>query len=399
MKYLFIAPIDIYADASAGAETINLYLKELSSMENEICVLANSKGRYESDQIKYIILEKDSEEIEKILKIQKALGWIFYPQNRYPYKTSGRLRKNIVLELQRLKAEGYLPDVVMLETTSSILLYRLVLDVFPNVKLVGSLHDISYQGSRRKMELETNALKYAIRKRYLKNATKVEISALAQMDLIAPHNAGNIGILREHLELKEKKMFPLVPFYSCEYIHEDDKCNKDILFYGLMSRAENYQSAEWFIDHVIPRLPSEYRFIVMGGKPPKHLEEKASEKVIVTGFVDEVEVKNYFEHAFCIVVPLLFGSGIKTKVLTAMASGLPVLTNEIGIEGIGAAPEIDYLHCEEPEEYVTGIEKLANDHTVYKEICSNSRRFMNQNYNMKECAIAYNKVLKQMIEN
>ena len=69
MKYLFIAPIDIYADASAGAETINLYLKELSSMENEICVLANSKGRYESDQIKYIILEKDSEEIEKILKI------------------------------------------------------------------------------------------------------------------------------------------------------------------------------------------------------------------------------------------------------------------------------------------------------------------------------------------
>ena len=152
MKYLFIAPIDIYADASAGAETINLYLKELSSLENEICVLANSKGRYESDQIKYIILEKDSEEIEKILKIQKALGWIFYPQNRYSYKTSGRLRKNIVLELQRLKAEGYLPDVVMLETTSSILLYRLVLDVFPNVKLVGSLHDISYQGSRRKME-------------------------------------------------------------------------------------------------------------------------------------------------------------------------------------------------------------------------------------------------------
>ena len=128
-----------------------------------------------------------------------------YPQNRYSYKTSGRLRKNIVLELQRLKAEGYLPDVVMLETTSSILLYRLVLDVFPNVKLVGSLHDISYQGSRRKMELETNALKYAIRKRYLKNATKVEISALAQMDLIAPHNAGNIGILREHLELKEKR--------------------------------------------------------------------------------------------------------------------------------------------------------------------------------------------------
>lgn len=399
MKYLFIAPIDIYADASAGAETINLYLKELSAMGNDICVLANSKGRYENEKIEYIILEKDSEKVEKNLEIQKALGWIFYPKNRYSYKTSGRLRKNIITELQSLRERGYIPDIVMLETTSSILLYNLVLDVFPNTKLVASLHDIAYQGSKRKMELETNAIKYMIRKRYLKNATQVEVSALAQMDLIAPHNAGNIEILRKHSELKEKKMFPLVPFYSCDFQHNDEEYNKDILFYGLMSRAENYQSAEWFIEYVVPKLPPQYRFIVMGGRPPKHLEEKASDKVIVTGFIDEEEVKNYFEHAFCIVVPLLFGSGIKTKVLTAMASGLPVLTNEIGIEGIGAIPKIDYLHCEKAEEYINGIEKLANDQVMYKEICTNSRQFMNKNYNMKECANDYNKVLEQLAES
>ena len=113
-----------------------------------------------------------------------------------------------------------------------------------------------------------------------------------------------------------------------------------------MNRPENYLSVEWFVKNVFIELPSKYRFIIMGGKPVDSIRKLESNRIIVTGFLEECEVKRYFENSFCMVAPLLYGSGIKTKILSSLNAGLPVLTNSIGIEGINAHDKKEYLHCE-----------------------------------------------------
>ncbi len=385
MRYLFIAPINICPNASAGAETINYYINAFAIMGNDIDVIAYTSGRYSSENITYYKIKTDNKIQNIIKKFYKFLGWILYPQEKYLYKTTPWLRKNIFIELQELRKNDKTPDVIMLETTSAILLYDDIKELFPNAQIIASLHDYAFQGSKRKAELERNVIKKLFRKRYLKCAEKVEVNALSRVDLICPHNAGNETILRRYDQLKSKKMIPIVPYYSMQYNHQDELHSNDIIFYGLMSRPENYTAALWFIDNVMPMLPEKYRFVVMGGKPIEKLKQKASSKILITGFLPEDKVKDYYEKSFCMVVPLLLGSGIKTKVLSALKCGLPVLSNNIGIEGIGAKSGVEYIHCESVYDYVQGLEFLSNKDN-YLDICEKSRMMMNDRYMLGKCA-------------
>ena len=133
-----------------------------------------------------------------------------------------------------------------------------------------------------------------------------------------------------------------------------------MLFYGAMARPENYKSAIWFIENVMPLLSDlDVRFVIVGARPDKSLLTYASDKVEITGFMDKVDP--YFERCLCLVAPLVLGAGVKVKILEAMSSGIPVVTNHIGIEGIYAENGKHYIHCEAPEEYAECIHKLVND--------------------------------------
>lgn len=397
MNILFIAPIQIHANSSAGAETINLYINELAKQNNKIRVIAIDEGRFTHPNIKYVKLKQNLEKNAFFSKLYKGFGWIFYPQSKYLYKTLPKQRKEIFQILNTMKMEGYDPDTIMLETTSTILLVEKIKKIFPKALCVASLHDFAFQGSQRKAALEQSRIKKIIRNRYLKKAEYREIQALEHAHIIAPHNSGNVEILQKYDSLKNKKIFPIVPYYADEYVHNDMTQSYDLLFYGLMNRPENYTAAEWFIENVMPHLPEQYRFIVLGGKPTAELLKKKSERIIVTGFVSEKVVKEYFEQSMALVVPLLFGSGIKTKILTAMSAGLPVITNAIGIEGIDAKVDVEYRYCETPEEYVETIKYIKQNIDEYLVLCNSSREFMKTKYNKKLCGRELNKLLHEFV--
>ncbi len=79
-------------------------------------------------------------------------------------------------------------------------------------------------------------------------------------------------------------------------------------------------------------------------------------------------------------LPLLRGAGIKIKVLEGLSAGIPVLTNEVGIEGIGAAPGTEYLHCTTPEEYAKIVKDLIYGIIPIGFLEKNAREFMEKNY-------------------
>lgn len=61
-------------------------------------------------------------------------------------------------------------------------------------------------------------------------------------------------------------------------------------------------------------------------------KKKECENIHITGFVENIEdeiLKNQIA-----VFPLTLGAGIKLKVLLACGLGLPVITTDIGAEGI-----------------------------------------------------------------
>lgn len=394
MDILVIAPCRITSNASAGSETINMYIKYLSYFGHTVDVIALTEGKYRKNGITYHALGESYIGERRIDKIVKGAGWLFWPQNKYLYKTNRNFRSTLRRMMKKMKKQGYSPDIVILEMASILLLFRLVRKIFPTALLSADVHDIAYMGSERRAKLEQSRFRGLIRKRYIKYARRNEVRALEGVDLITPHNPDNIDLLKENEALRRKRYFHLVPYYEDKFEHNDNEYTYDILFYGLMRRFDNYMSAEWFIDSVMPKLPPQFRLIIMGGNPPKRLYDRASEKIVITGFVDEATVKYYFENSFCMVVPLLTGSGIKTKVLAALSAGLPVLTNRIGIEGIPATPGRDYIHCESADDYIEAFCGLKGEE--YQRLCKNSRVLMNDAFNKERCAKQYNRILESL---
>lgn len=397
MDILSIAPIDLRPDASAGAETINLYMEHMAKQGHKIRMIARTKPAVHDKVDRYYLLNKENNLEKSLAKLEKGIGWLLNPGQKYLYKTSKQIRNNVFSILKKIKQDGYYPQVVILETVSAYLWIDDVKRIFKNAKIVAVLHDIGYQGTYNRMLIENNCIKRKLRNRFYNYAKKVELMALSKIDLMFLLNVTNKNILlNDSNNLSENKMVHVSAHYIDYYKHHY-KGNYDILFYGLMSRPENYMSALWFIDNVMPLLPDKFRFIVMGGKPVESLKEKASERIIITGFVTEEEVRSRFENSFCFACPLLFGSGIKTKLLTAFATGMPILTNNIGIEGISAKHGNDYYHCETAAEYSNYIQQLANDTSLYNKMEQAALSVIDRDYNLSRSKDTYEKALLSLV--
>ena len=164
-----------------------------------------------------------------------------------------------------------------------------------------------------------------------------------------------------------------------------------------MSRKENSDSAIWFIDRVMPLLKDiDCRFVVVGANPPKELLEKRSNRIIVTGFVDDPDV--YFCDSACMVVPLVIGAGIKIKVLEGLSSGIPIISNNIGIEGIDVTNYLNYLHAETAQEFANAITKIMNDKELSDAISEKAKYMIRKNYNEKASTDKFIKLCKDLVQ-
>lgn len=171
--------------------------------------------------------------------------------------------------------------------------------------------------------------------------------------------------------------------------------NRDIIFFGAMSRPENYLSAIWFIKNVMPLMDDlDVRFVVVGSNPPEELRRFQSKRVVITGFVKDIIP--YFETSMCFVAPLVLGAGIKVKILESLSSGIPVLTNNIGIEGIHAERETVYFHCDDAQDYNTVIRKLCSRQIDTGSVAAKSKEFIKQYFNIEKSLDNYISLCKSL---
>ena len=132
--------------------------------------------------------------------------------------------------------------------------------------------------------------------------------------------------------------------------------------------------------------------------PVLYYYRKDNENAMTSHFFDEKyvpeiteELAPYFEKCMCMVAPLILGAGIKVKIIEAFFSGIPVLTNEIGIEGIHAENGKDFLFCKTPQDYADAI-KLAVE-TGIESIGTSGKKYAIKNFNIKNSIENYKKEL------
>jgi polysaccharide biosynthesis protein PslH len=115
--------------------------------------------------------------------------------------------------------------------------------------------------------------------------------------------------------------------------HEEEP--DTLVFVGGFLHPPNVDAAEWLTRDIMPRLWARrpgLRLQLVGSYPPRHVRALASDRVVVTGRVPEVEP--YLERATVVLAPLRTGGGMRVKVLQGMAFGRAVVTTPLGAEGL-----------------------------------------------------------------
>ncbi len=173
---------------------------------------------------------------------------------------------------------------------------------------------------------------------------------------------------------------------DCSELEFFDGIIKKLLFIGNMTTAQNIESLRFIVKEILPELikiTKNFEIVVIG-KYDERLNEiifGVEDKVKLLGFVDDLKV--VASGCSVALMPVAFGTGIKTKVLDAMALGLPTVTNSVGIEGINAEYGKDVIVCDSPADIAKSVYNLLIYKNLSKQVSNNGIDFIRNNHSKK----------------
>jgi glycosyltransferase involved in cell wall biosynthesis len=93
-----------------------------------------------------------------------------------------------------------------------------------------------------------------------------------------------------------------------------------------MDYRPNIEAALWFVLYVLPILPLNFEFWVIGASPTNQILNltKLDSRIKITGFVEDPFA--IIKASLCSVIPVFTGGGIQNKLIEAMAVGSICIT-------------------------------------------------------------------------
>lgn len=129
-----------------------------------------------------------------------------------------------------------------------------------------------------------------------------------------------------------------------------------IVFTGEMNYQPNVDAVLWFAKQVLPRIQAQVRFCIVGRNPSPEVLALQSDRIEVTGRVDDV--RPYLAKAHVVVAPMQLARGVKNKVLEAMAMAKPLIATPAALFGLEAAVHAAIEIADTPELFAAACLKL-----------------------------------------
>lgn len=234
-------------------------------------------------------------------------------------------------------------------------------------------------------------LKKTILKQEIRRIKRREVEILEKFDLVTLVSSHEVELLRRMTGSSKLEAVPPAIAKQPDLIrgqHVGNQCR--LLFIGNLKYEQNMASVKHIVRNVLPVLEREnlnYIFQIVGDYGDNAYKEiQSNSKIEMLGFVDSLPSIISTDTLF--LCPILFGSGIKTKVLDAMSFGIPVITTHLGVEGIEGANHKDYFVEDDPVKMGQSVIKLWQDRELAWTIGQNGKRLVEDNY-------SYHKIKKR----
>ncbi len=168
-----------------------------------------------------------------------------------------------------------------------------------------------------------------------------------------------------------------------------------VIFTGVMDYFPNVDAVRYFAREIYPRIQQKVpraRFHIVGQRPKGAVRRLARfPGVHVVGGVPDV--RPFFTAAHVAVAPLRIAQGMQTKILEAMAMGLPVVATGRAFEGIDAQPGAEIFVEDDPAGFADRVSELLGNAELRVRAGAYARKFVESHHAWEPAMIRLDTVL------
>ena len=145
----------------------------------------------------------------------------------------------------------------------------------------------------------------------------------------------------------------------------------DLLFFGGFlagTGSANEDALLYVVDEIMPRVwkqDPELKLYVVGADATPAVRSLDSDLVKVVGYVPDPLV--WFDRTLLHVAPMRFGSGLKLRFVETIAAGQPLVTSNVGAEGLGLGDLADALVADDAETQASLALELIGNRSRWEE--------------------------------
>jgi glycosyltransferase involved in cell wall biosynthesis len=173
-----------------------------------------------------------------------------------------------------------------------------------------------------------------------------------------------------------------------------------VLFTGVMSYAPNILAAEFLARQVFPLVRArrpEARLAIVGRAPAERVQALAAvDGVDVIGEVPDL--RPWLRRSRSYACPMLSGTGIKNKLLEAMASELACVVTPLALQGLDVTPGVELLVGETEHELAERLVEVLEDDETALRLGSAARDYVCRRHDWHAVALGYERVYREVLE-
>ncbi|MGF1671729.1 MAG: glycosyltransferase family 4 protein [Balneolaceae bacterium] len=383
MHLLHILPRLPAPPNDGGAVYVYNMLRELRSLGHRLTIVSLISNKHDQNSEQTAELGELFAE-EGNFKPYSLYSVIKSTLTRQPITIQHRMKTDIVGRL--LSKVSDKPDVILLEGLHTAAFLDLARKRFPEVPIVLRQVNVEYLLLKRNGSLSKNLFKKWF---YFDQAILMKRFELQKM-----RDADYVTSISENDIRKYRKDLPDVEYFlntAGAYVKEDPESGRDpsiILAVSNWRWQPNLDGLDWFLNEIWPAIHNQHpkmHFHIAGeGLSESFKNRYVNNNIHFLGFVDDID--SLRNKASIFVAPLLSGSGMKLKVIEALAAGMPTVTTSFGAEGIEIEDKIHYLHADEAKQFEHAVISLIQSRNLRIKLSSAGKEQIKLKYTWKQKA-------------
>lgn len=164
------------------------------------------------------------------------------------------------------------------------------------------------------------------------------------------------------------------------------KDQNTILFVGSLNYYPNEDAVHYLINEIWPLIQdkmSNTKLIIAGSKPGKSIRNLIGRSQSITLIENPAFIKDVFDLAAVLIVPLRAAGGTRIKVLQSFSYGVPVVSTSIGISGIEIKHGETGLIGNDASELAACCLDLLQNPAMRKNIAMNAHTLYTDHYSFR----------------